>query len=179
MKLLDLLKSDFQRHEHTLREPGVAVLANYRLGRLLAELPGPLKMLGDRVYAATALATELLTGSVVSRDADFGEATHMIHALNVRIDPGVKLGDRVGMMHEVTIGKARDKEGVPEIGDDCFIGVGATIRGPVKIGKGVIIGAMAVVTEDIPDGCFVMGVPAKRIGWPTTHIDDRGKAKSG
>jgi serine O-acetyltransferase len=178
MRFIELLKGDYQRHEHTMREPGVAVMANYRFGRALAELPGPLKMVGDAIYKATSIAAEVLTGSVISRDAQFGDAPHLIHALNVRIAPGVKFGDRCGMMHEVTIGPARGKEGLPTFGNDVFIGVGATIRGPVKIGNGVIIGAMAVVTEDIPDGCFVMGIPAKKIGWPTTHVDDRGKSKT-
>lgn len=175
MRFLELLKSDFERHEHNIREPGVAVLANYRLGRVVARLPEPLRAVGDAIYSATTVATELLTGAVVSRDAQLGADPHLIHGLNIRIAPGVKMGDRCGLMHEVTIGPAHGKEGVPTIGNDVFIGVGATIRGPVKIGNAVVIGAMAVVTEDVPDGCFVMGVPAKKIGWPTTHIDNRGK----
>jgi serine O-acetyltransferase len=178
MGFLEVLKADFRRHEHTVREPGVAVMANYRFGRLLAELPGPLRAVGDVVYAATSVATEILTGCVVSSDAEFGVAPHMVHGLNIRIAPGVKMGDRCGMMHEVTIGPARGREGVPTIGDDVFISCGATIRGPVKIGNGAVIGAMAVVTEDVPDGALVMGVPAKKIGWPTTHLDDRGKSRA-
>lgn len=49
------------------------------------------------------------------------------------------------------------------VGDNCYFGTGCTILGPVKIGNNVIVGAGAVVTKDIPDGCVVAGVPAKII----------------
>lgn len=47
------------------------------------------------------------------------------------------------------------------VGNYTHIGAGATILPGVKIGKNVIVGAGSVVTKDVPDGCVVMGVPAK------------------
>lgn len=47
------------------------------------------------------------------------------------------------------------------IGDDVWIGRRVMIMPGIKIGKGVIIGACAVVTKCIPDYCVVGGVPAK------------------
>lgn len=49
------------------------------------------------------------------------------------------------------------------IGDNCYIGTGATILGPVRIGDNVTIGAGAVVTKDIPSNVVVAGNPAKII----------------
>lgn len=49
------------------------------------------------------------------------------------------------------------------IGDNCYIGTGATILGPVTIGNNVTIGAGAVVTKDIPDGATVVGVPRRMV----------------
>ena len=46
------------------------------------------------------------------------------------------------------------------IGDDVWIGTRCIILPGVKIGSGVIVGAGAVVTKDIPDNCIVSGVPA-------------------
>lgn len=48
-----------------------------------------------------------------------------------------------------------------EIGDDCWIGGGAIINGPCKIGKGVTVAAGAVVRGDVPDYVVVGGVPAR------------------
>lgn len=49
------------------------------------------------------------------------------------------------------------------IGDDCWIGCRAIILPGVKIGKGVVIGAGAVVSKDIPDFSVVVGNPGRII----------------
>ncbi len=51
-----------------------------------------------------------------------------------------------------------------EIGDYVFIGPRAIILPGVKIGKGAVIAAGAVVTKDVPEFSIVGGVPAKVIG---------------
>jgi len=50
------------------------------------------------------------------------------------------------------------------IGDDVWIGSGAIIMPGVKIEKGAVIGANAVVTKDIPEYCVAIGIPAKIVG---------------
>ncbi|HZL12387.1 MAG TPA: CatB-related O-acetyltransferase [Prolixibacteraceae bacterium] len=49
------------------------------------------------------------------------------------------------------------------VGNDVWIGTNAIILGGLKIGNGVIIGAGAIVTKDVPDYAIVVGVPAKII----------------
>ena len=49
------------------------------------------------------------------------------------------------------------------IGDDVWIGYGATIMSGVKIGQGAVIAAGAMVTKDVPPYAVVAGVPAKLI----------------
>ena len=56
------------------------------------------------------------------------------------------------------------KLGPVEIGDYVFIGPRAIILPGVKIGKGAVIAAGAVVTKDVTDFAIVGGVPAKAIG---------------
>lgn len=51
-----------------------------------------------------------------------------------------------------------------EIGDYVFIGPRAIILPGVKIGKGAIVAAGAVVTKDVPEFKVVGGVPAQVIG---------------
>ena len=45
--------------------------------------------------------------------------------------------------------------------DFAWLGTGVIVLGGVRIGKGAVIGAGAVVTKDIPDGAIAFGVPAK------------------
>lgn len=49
------------------------------------------------------------------------------------------------------------------IADKAFVGSGSVLVAPVRIGKGAVTGAGAVVTRghDVPDGAVVVGVPAK------------------
>ncbi len=49
------------------------------------------------------------------------------------------------------------------IEDDVWIGSGAKVLGGIKIGKGSVIGAGAVVNRDIPPFSIAVGVPAKVI----------------
>lgn len=51
-----------------------------------------------------------------------------------------------------------------EIGDYVFIGARAIILPGIKIGKGAVVAAGAVVTKDVPEMTIVGGVPAKTIG---------------
>jgi maltose O-acetyltransferase len=51
-----------------------------------------------------------------------------------------------------------------EIGDYVFIGPRAIILPGVKIGKGAVIAAGAIVTKDVPEFTIVGGVPATKIG---------------
>ena len=49
----------------------------------------------------------------------------------------------------------------PTLGANVFVGSGAKILGPRKVGNNSIIGANAVVTKDVPEGATVGGIPAE------------------
>lgn len=49
------------------------------------------------------------------------------------------------------------------VGNDVWIGHGATIIGGVRIGDGAVVAAGSVVTKDIPEMTIVGGNPAKVI----------------
>ena len=83
------------------------------------------------------------------------------------------IGDHVDIASEVMIYNAehdvqsndfRAVKKPVEISDYVFIGPRAIILPGVKIGKGGVVGAGAVVTKDVEDYSIVGGVPAKEIG---------------
>ena len=56
-----------------------------------------------------------------------------------------------------------NNKGTTIVGNDVWIGFGATIISGVKIGNGAVIGAKAVVAKDIPDYAIAVGNPARVI----------------
>lgn len=54
-----------------------------------------------------------------------------------------------------------DVFGVIQVGNNVFIGVGATILPGVTIGDNVVIGAGAVVNREVPPNSVAAGVPAR------------------
>jgi acetyltransferase-like isoleucine patch superfamily enzyme len=87
----------------------------------------------------------------------------------------IRIGRNVGIGPHVKILTSRHKEqGIDlpilfsdlefaevVIADDCDIGIGSTILPGVSIGRGVQIGAGAVVTKSIPEFSVAVGVPAQ------------------
>ena len=61
--------------------------------------------------------------------------------------------------HERRAGKNYSK--TITIGDDCWLGSACIVLAGVTIGRGAVVAAGAVVTEDVPPMTVVAGVPAR------------------
>jgi serine O-acetyltransferase len=94
-----------------------------------------------------------------------GPGCHLVHYGFRHILSGTKIGKNCTILPMVLLGKKNPNLAYWQItiGDNCYIGTGATILGPVSIGNNVTIGAGAVITKDIPDGATVVGVPGKQV----------------
>jgi len=84
----------------------------------------------------------------------------------------LKIGNHVGIAsqvliyndeHEINSPDYGNSFGPVEIGDYVFIGPRAIILPNIKIGKGAVVAAGAIVTKDIPEKEIWGGVPAKKI----------------
>jgi phosphonate metabolism protein (transferase hexapeptide repeat family) len=52
-----------------------------------------------------------------------------------------------------------------EIGNDVWIGHGATVLPDIRIGDGAVVGAGAVVTRNVRPYAIVAGIPARFVRW--------------
>ena len=109
----------------------------------------------------------------IDKSAVIGEGCQMM--AGVIIQPEVQIGKqciintRVSIDHECVIEDGVEiAPGAILCGDvhletNVWIGAGATILPRRRVGQDAIVGAGAVVTEDVPPGVTVIGIPAKQM----------------
>lgn len=94
-------------------------------------------------------------GTHIGFGAQFGSVPELPHGLSgIFISHNAKIGKNARIYYQVTIGEGNG--GAPIIGDNCLIGAGAKIIGPIVVGDNVKIGANCIVCQDIPDGATVV-----------------------
>jgi len=82
---------------------------------------------------------------------------YMPHPYGIVVHSMSKLGNNVTLMQQVTLGSKDGSRAAPTLGDNVFCGAGSRILGNITLGAGVIVGANAVVTRDVPAGATVVG----------------------
>ena len=130
----------------------------YRLSRVLYQLhipvlPGMIKLL---IF--------LLYNSSIPFQAEIGKGSRFGYGgIGVVIHKRARLGKNVLIGSNVTVGGRSNDNGVPIIMNNVDLGTGAKILGNITIGEYAIVGANAVVIEDVPPYTVVVGVPAKAV----------------
>lgn len=110
------------------------------------------------------LTIRILFGAVIPYRACIGKNVCIAYGgPGVVIHPRCTIGDNCYIGPGTVIGGTSGKYDVPKIGRNVFVGVGAKILGPISIGDNSVIGANAVVIDDIPSRCLAVGIPAKII----------------
>ena len=116
------------------------------------------------------------TGIEIHPGATIGRRLVIDHGTGVVIGETAEIGDDVLIYQGVTLGGTGKDKGKrhPTIGNNVMISSGAKVLGPFKVGDNSRIAAGAVVLDEVPPDCTVVGVPArvvKRSGIRVTPMD--------
>lgn len=90
-----------------------------------------------------------------------GKGFFIGHFGTIVVNNDAIIGENCNIAHNVTIGVTRrgSKTGVPVIGNNVWMGTGATLVGKITIGNNVLIAPGAYVNFDVPDNSVVIGNP--------------------
>jgi len=103
----------------------------------------------------------------IGEDTIIGDHAFLDGRAKLKIGNHVDIASQVliyNSEHDINDPEFKAREEPVEIEDYVFVGPRVIIQPGIKIGKGAIIAAGAVVTKDVPPGKVVGGVPAKEIG---------------
>jgi serine O-acetyltransferase len=149
--------------------PAIWAIAIYRFGNwLYVAQPSILVRIPSKViYFFAYLFSEVVMEMCLDPQANIGGGLYIAHIGGIHINPQAVIGNNCNLTHGITIGtSAMGREGSPAIGDNVYIGTGATLVGKIRIGNGAKIAANTLVITNVPEGSTVMGVPGRIIMRP-------------
>jgi serine O-acetyltransferase len=113
------------------------------------------------LYAIAEVILGVLTSISIDLDARIEPGFYIGHFVSLRIGPGVRIGKNcsVGQMCTIEGTGAYPATNAPMLGDRVYLGAGAKVIGPLRIGNGAAICANSVVVEDVPENGVVLGIP--------------------
>lgn len=107
--------------------------------------------------------TRFYTGIEIHPGARIGRRFFIDHGMGVVIGETSIIGDDVTLYQGVTLGGTGKERGKrhPTLEDCVVVGVGAAVLGDITIGRGSRVGGGAVVVNDVPPNCTVVGIPGR------------------
>ncbi len=102
---------------------------------------------------------KFFTNIEIHPGATIGEGFFIDHGTGTVIGETSEIGDGVTLFQGVTLGGTGKECGKrhPTLEDNVTVGAHAQILGAITVGEGSVIGAAAVVLDDIPPYCTVVG----------------------
>lgn len=138
-----------------LTSNGLRATLLYRLGRWATVSRIPL------VPSVLQQLNISLHGIELYPSVDIAPGLYMPHTVGSVVF-AKRIGRGVTLQGGITVGQSGGP-GNPIIEDGAFLGAGCRVLGPIRIGQGAIIGANAVVLDDVPDMALAVGVPARTV----------------
>ena len=118
----------------------------------------------------TRLAQHLFAVDIAPT-AKLGPGMVIVHGFGVVVGSEVEVEGDCCLFHGVTLGDRGSEwvgsdrtDGHPKVGRNVTFGAGAKVLGPIRVGDNCVIGANAVVLQNLPPDSVAAGVPARVVG---------------
>jgi len=160
--MFDNIRGDLKSHGGDWGAQGFWALVVYRFGRWRYGVRPPLlRKCFSLVYKILYKWIQVVTGIELPCEVEIGRNFVIDHFSGIVVSGYAKFGDNCRIRTGVVVGLKRVEEPcAPVIGDNVDIGAGAKLLGKIKVGNNVLIGANAVVVDDVPDNSIAVGNPA-------------------
>lgn len=118
-----------------------------------------------RLSKLVSLTNFFLFGIEVPARLEIGPGLVIPHTQGTILG-AARIGRNVTIYQQVTLGAKMgdydyDLSQRPVVEDGAIITAGAKVLGPIVVGKNSIVGANAVVLNDVPEDALALGVPAR------------------
>lgn len=178
ISFLALLREDLRTHGDNPFEQGFWAVAvhrfgNWRMGVRWKIFRAPLSLLFHVLYKVV----QWVCGISMPYTGKLGRRVRLWHHGGMVLGAR-SIGDDVHIRQNTTFGAARRGETPrPVIEDRVDVGCGACILGGVRVGHDSVIGANAVVIEDVPPYSLAVGVPARVVKRLRSPVESANGAK--
>jgi serine O-acetyltransferase len=163
MGLWALLREDLNTHGRDFFEQGFWAVAVHRFGNWRMGIqPKLLRAPFSLLYRFLFKWVEWTCGITLPYTVRLGRRVRIWHHGGMILN-AASIGDDVHIRQNTTFGIARKDRlyELPTIEDRVDIGCGAVVLGRITVGHDSVIGANAVVLQDVPPFSVAVGVPAK------------------
>ena len=132
---------------------GFQMMVCYRLMRLQ-------RGLGLGILArVSSRAMRHLYSADIHWDAQLAPGVVIVHGTGLVVSHAARVGSGCILFQHVTLGESihpsRREVGAPTLEEDVHVGPGATLLGPIRVGRGSKVTASALVMQDVPPGSVV------------------------
>jgi serine O-acetyltransferase len=158
-----LLREDRRTHDGKWLEQGFWAVAVHRFGNWrMGVRPRLLRLPFSGLYKVLNKVVEWTCGITLPYTVKLGRRVRIWHHGGMVLH-AARIGDDVHIRQNTTFGVSRRDRlhELPTIEDRVDIGCGAVILGNITVGHDSLIGANAVVLQDVPPHSVAVGVPAK------------------
>ena len=171
-QLKNLIDSDLYRYGYN-SEKQMGIMARkecygYRYSKILRKCKWYKEHNNKILFAFERVKLQMLSeklGFQINYSTQIGRGLYLGHMGSIVVNWKAVLGNNVNLAQGVTIGQANggNKDGVPKIGNNVWIGANATVVGGITIGDDVMIAPNTFVNFDVPSDSLVIMEKAKTI----------------